>query len=88
MPESLFGVSLRPYAVLWQSVTDTLAPSTTSVPSYFIHSFEQPFCADAHCTCHARQQEVVNLFVTIIEGHAQLEPAAALLVENGKERRA
>jgi hypothetical protein len=87
MPEHLFGVSLRQHPAPQQSVTDTVAP-TPSVPSYFIHSFEQPFCADAHCTCHAQQQEVVTLFVTIIEGHVQLEPAVALLVENEKEHRA
>lgn len=84
MPEHLFGVSLRPYPVLRQRVTDTVAPSPP-VPVYFIHSFDQPFCADARCTCHAHRQEVVRLFVTIIEGHVQLEQAAALRIENGKE---
>ena len=88
MPEHLFGVSLRPYAVPRQGVTDTVAPATSSVPVYFIHSFEQPFCADARCTCQTHRQEVVTLFVTIIEGRVQLEPAAALLAEHGKERRA
>ena len=88
MPEHLFGVSLRPYRVPRQGVTDIVAPPTPSVPVYFIHSFEQPFCADARCTCHAQQQEVVRLFVTIVEGRVELEPAAALLVENGKEHRA
>jgi hypothetical protein len=88
MPEHLFGVSLRPCAVTRQGVTDTAAPPTSCVPSYYIHSFEQPFCADARCACHTQQQEVVRLFVTIIEGRMQLEPAAALLAENGKERHA
>ena len=85
MPEHLFGVSLRPYPVPHQRLTDTVAPPTSSVPVYFIHSFEQPFCADARCTCHAQQQEAMRLFVTIIEGHVQLEQAAALRIENGKE---
>jgi hypothetical protein len=85
MPEHLFGVSLRPYPVPQQGVTDTVVP-TPSVPSYFIHSFEQPFCADACCTCHAQQQGVVKLFVKIIEGHVQLEHAAAFLTEDGKGR--
>ena len=88
MPEHLFGVSLRQSPVPQRSVTETVAPPTSSVPVYFIHSFEQPFCADAHCTCHAQQQEAVRLFVTIIEGRVQLELAAALLVEDGKERHA
>jgi hypothetical protein len=52
------------------------------------HSFEQPFCADIRCTCQAHRQEVVRLFVTILEGRTELEPAAALLTENGKERHA
>ena len=86
MPAHPFDVSLRQYPLSLQRNADTVAP-IPSVPSYFIHLFEQPFCADAHCTCHAQQQDVVRLFVTIIEGHVQLEPAAALLVENGKERR-
>ena len=84
MPEYLFGVSLRQYPVPQQSVTDTVAP-IPPVPTYFIHSFDQPFCGDACCACHAQQREVVKLFVTIIEGHVQLEQAAAFLTENGKE---
>jgi hypothetical protein len=70
-----------------QRITGTATP-IPAVPVYFIHSFEQPFCADARCTCQAQQQEVVRLFVTIIEGHVQLEPAVALLEKNGKEHRA
>jgi len=88
MPEHLFGVSLRQYTVPQQVVTDTVASPTASVPAYFIHSFDQPFCADARCTCHAQRQEVLRLFVKIIEGHMELEPAATFLTENGKERRA
>jgi hypothetical protein len=87
MPESLFGVSLCPSPVPQQSVTDIVAPALSSVPVHRIHSFEQPFCTNARCTCHAQQQEVVKLFVTIIEGHVQLELAAALLADDGKERR-
>lgn len=87
MPEHLFGVLLRQYPVPQQRVTDTVAP-IPCVPVYFIHSFEQPFCPDTHCKCQAHRQEVVALFVTIIEGQVELEPAAALFAENGKERRA
>jgi hypothetical protein len=87
MTVHLFDVSLRQFAVPLKGVADT-APPIPSVPVYFIHSFEQPFCADAHCTCHAQQQEVVTLFVKIVEGHFELDQAAALLEEDGKERRA
>lgn len=85
MPKHLFSVSLRPPSAPQQGVPDTPAPPTPSVPVYFIHSFEQPFCDDARCTCHAHEQEVVRLFVSIIEGRVELEPAAALLRANGKE---
>ena len=87
MPDHLFDVSLRQYPVSLERVTDTVAP-IPSVPLYFIHSFEQPFCADACCTCHAQQQEVLQLFVKIIEGYVELEPATALLANEEKEARA
>ena len=87
MPEHLFDVSFRPYLVPLKGVTGTIAP-IPSIPAYCIHSFEQPFCADAHCACHAQRQEVVTLFVKIIEGHFELEQAAALIEENGTEYRA
>ena len=86
MPEHLFGVSLRLSVVPHQAVTETAAP-IPSIPVYSIHSFEQPFCSDASCICQAHRSEVVSLFVQIIEGHVQLEPAVALLVEPEKERR-
>lgn len=84
MPENPFDFSLSKYLVPQQKVTDTVTPIPL-LPVYFIHSFEQPFCADVRCTCRAHQREVVTLFVKIIEGHVQLEPAATLLVENRKE---
>lgn len=81
------NASFTKYDVPQQGVTDTVAP-ISPLPMYFIHSFDQPFCADAHCACHAQRQEVVKLFVKIIEGHFELEQAAALIEENGKEHRA
>jgi hypothetical protein len=88
MPESLFGVTLHSLTVSRQHALDTAAPVTSPVPVYFIHSFEQPFCRQATCPCHARQQAVVRLLVSIVEGRVELEPAAALLGTEGKEGRA
>jgi hypothetical protein len=85
MPESLFGVSLQPLTIPQQSVTDAAAPPIWSIPIYYIHSFDRPFCANVHCPCQAHQQEVVRLLVSIIEGRVVLEPAAALLAADGKE---
>lgn len=85
MTEYLFGVSLRASSVLRQGCTDTVASPALPIPVYFIHSFEQPFCHRATCPCHTCQQEVVKLFVSIIEGQVELEPAAALLVADGRE---
>ena len=87
MPEHFFDVSLRQYPVPQQKVTDIVTPAPP-VPVYFIHSFEQPFCADVRCTCHAQQQEVVKLFVKIVEGHFELEQAAMLIEEDWKEHHA
>ena len=87
MLESLFAVSLRPSSVPWQSVMDTAASAGSSLPVYSIHSFDQPFCAHVRCPCQAHRQEVVRLFVSLIEGRLDLEPTAALLTEHGKERR-
>ena len=89
MPESLFGFSLRSLLLPRQGVTDSVTPpSTSSVAVYSIHSFEQPFCADAQCPCYAQEQEGVRLFVSIIEGRFDLEPAAPLLAVHGMERHA
>lgn len=87
MPESLFGVALHLLAVPQQSVMDTAAPATSPVPVYYFHSFGQPFCANVGCPCQAHQQEVVKLFVLLIEGRLDLEPAATLLAAHRKERR-
>jgi hypothetical protein len=86
MPEHLFDVSRIEYS-LPQAVTDT-ATSLSLIPMYFIHSFEQPFCAEAACPCSAHRQEVVRLFVKVVEGHFALEKAADFLDENGRENRA
>lgn len=88
MREHLFGVSLRPSAAPPQDVTNIAVPPTSSVPVYCIHSFEQPFCANVHCSCHTHEQNVARLFVTLIEGRLELEPAAALLTpQNRREGR-
>jgi hypothetical protein len=87
MPETLFGVSLRQYPVPQQVVTDTVIPILV-VPVYFIHSFEQPFCTEASCTCQRHRQEVVKLFVQIIEGHVELKQTATLIDDNEKENQA
>ena len=88
MPESLFGVALHPLAVPQRSATDTAAPAPSSVPVYYFHSIDQPFCANVGCPCQAHRQAVVRLFVSLVEGRLDLEPAAALLPERGRERRA
>jgi hypothetical protein len=86
MPDNLCNVSVPQHPVLQQAATYT-APSFPIVPVYFIHSFEQPFCAEATCSCHALQQEVVRLFVKIVEGHLELEQAAHFQDDRHAERK-
>ena len=86
MLEYLFGISLPTHPVSQKAITGT-GDFIPAVPVYFIHSFEQPFCQKVTCLCHTHQQEVVRWFVSIIEGRVDLEPAAALLVPDGKEAR-
>ena len=84
MPDNLFNVSLPQYPFpQQQAVTDIVSPLPT-IPVYFLHSFEQPFCAEAPCPCQAQRQEVVRLFVKIVEGNLELKQAAALLDGEGK----
>lgn len=81
MPERLFGVFLRPSPVPQPGRTDTAALPTPSLPMYFIHSFEQPFCTNPRCRCQSQRQEVIKLFVQLIEGKLLLEQAQPLLAE-------
>ena len=87
MLENLFDLSLTKYQLPQKVVTDTVIPTPT-VSVYFIHSFEQPFCEDATCKCHAQEREVERLFVKIVEGHFELEKAVDLIDDDGKENRA
>ena len=87
MPEHLFGISLSKYLECQKAVRETGHP-LPSVPVYYFHSFEQSFCANVHCPCQVHQQAVVRLFVSLIEGRLDLEPATALSTESGKERHA
>jgi hypothetical protein len=86
MPDSLFDVSRTTYPVSQQVITSTAIPIPT-MPVYFIHSFEQPLCQEATCQCHAQQQEIVRLFVKIIEGHFELEKAANFIDDLNGERK-
>ncbi len=86
MPDNLCNDSLTEYPFSRQGVTDTVTPIPT-VPVYFIHSFEQPFCADRTCQCYAQRQEVVRLFVKIVEGHFELEQVAHFLDDRNVERK-
>jgi hypothetical protein len=86
MPDNLFGVSFSTYPSPQQVITDTVIP-IPPVPVYVIHSFEQPFCQEGACSCHAHRQEVVRWFVKIVEGQVALEPAAHLLDALNAERK-
>jgi hypothetical protein len=47
-----------------------------SIPMYYFHSFEQPFCTNPLCQCQLNRQAVIKLFVQIIEGKLELEQAS------------
>lgn len=79
MHEHLFGVSLHPSPAPQR--TDTVAPPTPSIPVYYVHSFEQPFCNNPLCLCQVQRREVVKLFVQLVEGKLLLEQAQSLLTE-------
>ena len=48
----------------------------SSVPVFYIHSFEQPFCHNQCCPCQRTRQQATGLFVHIIEGKLELVYAA------------
>ena len=70
---------LTEYLLFEVNTTDTVRPQRSIIPIYYVHSFEQPFCADASCSCQRQRQEVVKLFVKIIEGHLELEQEETLV---------
>ena len=73
-----FRLPLTEYPLLAPQVTDTVKP-VQSIPVYYFHSFEQPFCRDATCKCHWKQHEVKRLLGSILEGELSLREAANLL---------
>jgi hypothetical protein len=70
---------LTEYLLFEVNTTDTVRPQRSIIPIYYVHSFEQPFCADANCSCQRQKQEIVKLFAKIIEGHLELEQAETLM---------
>ena len=61
---------------------NTLAqPPGSSMPMYYLHSFEQPFCANPLCLCQLHKGETVQVFTHLIEGKLLLEQAQPLLAE-------
>lgn len=53
-------------------------PSTT-IPVYFIHSFERPFCHNPLCPCQLQKLDITGLFIQIVEGKLELEKAENLV---------
>lgn len=59
-------------------LNQALTHSVASIPMYYFHSFEQPFCTNSLCRCQLNRQTVIRLFVQIIEGKLELEKASNL----------
>ena len=55
--------------------TDTSTPRSI-VPIYFIHTPEQPFCANSLCECHRNQAHIAVLVAAIQRGEMTLREAA------------
>ena len=79
-----FSIPLTEYPLLSPLITDTASPVQT-IPVYYFHSLEQPFCRDATCQCHSRQQEVARLLGSVLEGSLTLREAANFIDEEGRE---
>ena len=79
-----FHVPLADYPPLVSLVTDTVHP-LQSIPVYYIHSLQSPFCRDTQCRCHWKQHEVRRLLGSIIEGELTFREAANLIDEEGRE---
>jgi hypothetical protein len=56
-----------------------LTQPVPSIPIYYIHSLEQPFCTNPLCQCQSNRQAAIKLFVQIVEGKLELEKAADLI---------
>ncbi len=56
----------------------SLTQPVSSIPVYYIHSFEQPFCKNQCCPCQLNRQRAIQLFTQIIEGKVELEKASDL----------
>src|SRR5438270_4154719 len=70
-----FHFPLTEYPLLSPQVSDTARPVQT-IPVHYFHSLQQPFCRDATCKCHWRQQEVTRLLESVLEGNLTLREAA------------
>ena len=79
-----FHLPLTEYPLLTPLVTDTAYPQQ-SIPVYYFHSFEHPFCKDTNCKCHWKQQEVARLLGSILEGELSLREAANLIDAEERE---
>jgi len=79
-----FNLPLSDYPKLTPLVTDTASPKQ-SIPVYYIHSLNQPFCPNPSCKCHGQQQEVKRLLGNIVDGTMTLREAAELLDEKKAE---
>ncbi len=56
----------------------SLTQPVSSIPVYYIHSFEQPFSQNPLCPCQLNRQAITKLFIQIIEGKLELEKASDL----------
>ncbi len=54
----------------------SLTQPVSSIPVYYFHSFEQPFCKNPLCQCQLNRQATIKLFTQIIEGKLELEMAS------------
>ena len=59
-------------------LNQSLTQPVSSIPVYYIHSFEQPFCKNPLCPCQLNRPATIKLFTQIIEGRVELEKASDL----------
>lgn len=72
------NLPLTEYQALGGGEADTAHPIQT-IPVYYFHSFDQPFCGEEQCKCHWKQQDAWRLLMKVVEGHVTLEQAADLI---------
>ena len=70
-----FGIPLEQYQPVFSLATDTASPNQ-SIPIYFIHSPERPYCRNRDCECHKSQREVALLLGLVNDGIMTLREAA------------